>query len=338
MADTLAGSTRALLTQRPLFVSKEVDEVRTRVAQLLNDHVLEPCGATLAARLNGVQAETLGLWILEYGDAVVVEETRPGGDFLLVQLPLSGSVGVECEEGAWTVGPGSGLIMPSNLPHRLIWPAGASQIILKVPLSRLLVEYTSLTGRQPGEALRFNRLIALDTTDGAQWSALMRYFCEQLAQPSSLGWLKARLAEEALMRHLLCAQSASLHDLYLGDAGDQVPRRLQRAREFLESNLQHDISLNDIAHHAGASVRSLSRMCRLKYGVSPMQWLRDMRLDKIRLELANAGADVTVSEAAMRWGCAHLGRFAAAYRQRFGEAPHDTLAAARLRRQANRGS
>ena len=332
MAHTLAGSTQALLARHPLFVSKDVDEVRTRIAQLLNDHVLEPRGATLAARLNGVQAETLGLWMLEYGDAVVVEETRPGGDFVLVQLPLSGSVGVECEEGIWTIGPGSGLIMPSNVPHRLNWPAGASQIILKVPLSRLLVEYGKLTGRQAGETLRFNRLIALESTDGAQWSALMRYFCEQLAQPSSLSWLKARLAEEALMRHLLCAQSTSLHELYLGDECDQVPKRLQRAREFIETRLQEDISLDDIAHHAGASVRSLSRMCRLAYGVSPMQLLRDMRLDKIHLELANGSIDATVSDVALRWGYAHLGRFAAAYRERFGEAPNETLAAARLRR------
>lgn len=67
---------------------------------------------------------------------------------------------------------------------------------------------------------------------------------------------------------------------------------------------------------------------RLQYGTSPMQLLRDMRLDKIRLELANAPADASVSEIALHWGYTHLGRFAA-YRQRFGEAPSQTLAAAR---------
>lgn len=328
MAHTMAGWTQTLLARHQLFASQDVDEVRTRIAQLLNDHVLEPRGSTLAARLNGVQADALGLWMLEYGEAVVVEETRPGGEFLLVQLPLSGAVKVECEEGSWSVEPGMGLIMPSHVPHRLDWEAGANQIILKVPLQRLMLEYASITGRQPDQPLRFDRQIRLAASDGEQWSALMRYFCEQLAYPNGLSCVKIRLAEEALMRHLLCAQSVSLHEHYLGEES-QSPKRLQRAYEYMQANLQEDISLDDIARHSGSSVRSLSRMCRLQYGTSPMQLLRDMRLDKIRLELANAPADASVSEIALHWGYAHLGRFAAAYRQRFGEAPSQTLAAAR---------
>ncbi|WP_397476051.1 AraC family transcriptional regulator [Pusillimonas sp.] len=335
MAHTMTGWTQALLARHELFASEDADEVRTRVAQLLNDHVLEPRGSMLAARLNGVQADALGLWMLEYGDAVTVEETRPNGDFVLVQLPLSGSVTVECEEGAWTVAPGSGLIMPSNVPHRLEWEAGACQIILKAPLARLILEYGKLTGRNPSEPLRFHRRIALESSDGEQWSSLMRYFCEQAAHPSSLGWLKARIAEETLMRHLLCAQSISLHEHYLGDEGLQAPKRLQRAQEYMRANLHEDISLDDIARHSGAGVRTLSRMCRTSYGVSPMQLLRDMRLDKVRLDLLNAPVDGGVSEVALRWGFAHLGRFAAAYRSRFGEAPHETLAAAQSRLRAD---
>src|SRR5690606_31718046 len=125
MAHTMTEWTRTLLSGHRLLASQDADEVRTRVAQLLNDHVLEPRGSTLAARLNGVQADALGLWMLEYGEAVTVEETRPNGEFLLAQLPLTGSVTVECEEGCWTVGAGSGLIMPSQVPHRLEWEAGA---------------------------------------------------------------------------------------------------------------------------------------------------------------------------------------------------------------------
>jgi len=36
-------------------------------------------------------------------------------------------------------------------------------------------------------------------------------------------------------------------------------------------------------------------------------------------------ARVTVSAVAHRWGFAHLGRFASAYRARFGESPSVTL-------------
>ena len=53
-------------------------------------------------------------------------------------------------------------------------------------------------------------------------------------------------------------------------------------------------------------------------------------------QLRNAGeltrADpwqVTVSEVAYRWGFTHLGRFAGAYRERFGETPSQTLRSTR---------
>ncbi len=321
--------TQALLGQHVLLASRDVEEVRSRVAALLNEHVLEPHGSSLAARLHGVQARTLSLWRLEYGDAVTVEETRPGGDFLIVQLPLAGAVSVECDEGRWLVRPGSGVIMPSHIPHRLSWEAGAAQIILKVPLIRLGQEYTRLTGTVTQTPLRFDRHIDLSASDGEQWSALLRYFCEQIACPAPLGWLKAQTAEEALMRHLLCAQSSSLKDHFLGDEGIQTPQSLQRARQFMEANLQEDISLSDIARHCGASVRSLTRMCRLQYGASPMQLLRSMRLDRIREDLLRPSADNNVSEIAMRWGYTHVGRFAAAYRERFGEAPSETLKSSR---------
>lgn len=330
MADILTEWTSHLFRRHELLASNNVDEIRLRVAEHFNDHVLEPQGATLAARLHGIKAGALSVCMLEYGDAVTVEETRPMGEFLLLQMPLSGSVDIECSEGNWIAEPGSGVILPSNVPHRLNWQPGATQIILKVPLSRLYLEYGGLTGVRPSEPLKFHRRIELGAADGEQWNALMRYFCEQAAQPSQLGWLKARVAEEALLRHLLCAQSISLQEHYFGDDSASVPRRLQRARDFIEANLQESISLDDIAGHSGTSLRNLSRMCQLQYGVSPMQLLRNLRLDRIRQDLLNASVDTSVSEVALRWGYAHLGRFAAAYRQRFGEAPNETRQASRI--------
>ncbi len=325
MQANMTGWTQTLLDRHKLLASRDVEEVRTRVAALLNDHVLEPSGATVAAQLHGVQAGALSLWRLEYGDAVTVKETRPGGEFVIVQLPLTGSVTVQCDEGQWSVSPGSGLIMPSNVPHRLTWEAGAAQVILKVPLQRLHEQYRNLTGTDTRHSLRFDRQIRLDAGNGEQWSALLRYFCEQISQPEALRWVKVKVAEETLMRHLLCAQSASLREHFVGADSIQVPQRLQRAKAYIDAHLTDDIKLDDIARYSNTSPRTLSRMCQLEYGVSPMQLVRDLRLDKIRQTLLDATVDNSVSETALRWGYTHLGRFAAAYRQRFGEAPNDTL-------------
>jgi AraC-like DNA-binding protein len=61
-------------------------------------------------------------------------------------------------------------------------------------------------------------------------------------------------------------------------------------------------------------------------GMSPTQYLRQVRLREAHRELAAADpAGTTVAELAARWGFAHQGRFAAQYRRRYGVSPADTL-------------
>ena len=56
-----------------------------------------------------------------------------------------------------------------------------------------------------------------------------------------------------------------------------------------------------------------------------MAYLRSVRLDSVRGELQAPGPGTTVAAVAHRWGFAHLGRFTAYYRRRYGESPSQTL-------------
>jgi AraC-like DNA-binding protein len=65
---------------------------------------------------------------------------------------------------------------------------------------------------------------------------------------------------------------------------------------------------------------------RRHVGTTPLAYLRDRRLDAVRLELlASDPADTTVADVARRWGFAHLSRFSQAYHARFGEYPRVTI-------------
>jgi transcriptional regulator GlxA family with amidase domain len=82
----------------------------------------------------------------------------------------------------------------------------------------------------------------------------------------------------------------------------------------------------ELAAASSTSVRSLQESFRRSLGTSPMKYLRDLRLEQVHKELVAAEpGPVTVTEVATRWGFVHLGRFAAAYRQRFTERPSDTI-------------
>jgi AraC-like DNA-binding protein len=105
-----------------------------------------------------------------------------------------------------------------------------------------------------------------------------------------------------------------------------VEHRLRRAIRFVHDHADEDLEVADIAAGAELSERGLQDLFRRRLAVTPMRYLREVRLDRVHLELTSRrGGVVTVRDIARRWRFAHLGRFAASYRQRFGESPHQTL-------------
>lgn len=99
------------------------------------------------------------------------------------------------------------------------------------------------------------------------------------------------------------------------------------AQEFINEHVGEALVVNDIACHAGVSVRGLQESFKRHLGTTPMSYLRDVRLDQIHktLRSCDPSSAMTVTKAASLWGFGHLPRLAAAYRQRFGELPSQTL-------------
>jgi AraC-like DNA-binding protein len=304
--------------------STDLEEVRAGVAGVLNDHRLASSSPAVRARLYAKGCEHVKVCLLEYGGAVSVE-TQPAADFLIVQSAVRGCVNVDSAAGSWTIRPGCGVILPSAVALKLDWEVSALQILVKIPLARLEGMYETLVGHPLASALEFRSDLQLDTAAGAGWTALVNHYCEQVEHADTpAARMRARLAEEALMGHLLCSYVNGMDD-DLDGARKLAPRLVRRAREYIESHLAEPISLADIAQAAGASARSLSRAYQEYYGISPMASARLLRLERVHAELEAAGGDASVSDIAFRWGCMHLGRFATAYRERFGQAPHETL-------------
>ena len=86
------------------------------------------------------------------------------------------------------------------------------------------------------------------------------------------------------------------------------------------------ITRDDLANMAGVSIRSLSRAFEKKYGIGPMAFVRQRRLDACysRLRGSEPGT-TTVTDVAMSHGFSHVGKFAIAYKKAFGESPSTSL-------------
>lgn len=102
---------------------------------------------------------------------------------------------------------------------------------------------------------------------------------------------------------------------------------VRRAKVFIEEHAPEPITVGDVARAARLSVRGLQNAFQSQEGLSPMAYLRRVRLELARTSLLEADpSDPTrVAAIARAAGFAHLSRFAASYRAVHGENPRDTL-------------
>ncbi|MBO9038312.1 helix-turn-helix transcriptional regulator [Curtobacterium flaccumfaciens] len=99
---------------------------------------------------------------------------------------------------------------------------------------------------------------------------------------------------------------------------------LARAVDLIHREAPTPLSLQDLVATSGMSMRGLQSAFARTYGVTPMQYLRNVRLDGARSDLED-GAATKVADIARKWQFRHLGRFARTYVERFGEQPSHTL-------------
>jgi len=316
---------------REVFRSREADETHALVANELKAHRSVWGRGKVDAIFCRAELSALSLCILRYGCDVDIEPDALG-NFVLVQMPLRGHAEIHAGGETLHIHPGQGAVVSAHKPVRLRWHADCEQLMLKIELSRLRdVARRAFAARHAEDVddIDFEMPLRLDDDAGAQWCRMVANLASLL--PSSNGgapydprWLAH--CEDNLMLYLLCHRPNSVrrqHDaLRLGSEATSL-RQLQRAEEFMRSRLETAVSLEEVADAAGVGRRTLALLFRRYRELSPMEVLRNMRLDAAHEQLArHDGASVT--QIAFNCGFSHLSRFAACYRERFGQLPRDT--------------
>jgi transcriptional regulator GlxA family with amidase domain len=141
------------------------------------------------------------------------------------------------------------------------------------------------------------------------------------------GGMMARQAESTILSGVLEAAPHD-HSTQLGRHRDAPRQRhLRLAEAFVDARLDQPLTIEEIAQAAGVSPRALQLAFREHRGTTPLAFWRDRRLTRAHEDLLAGRGSVT--EIALRWGFTHFGRFAEAYRDRYGLCPRDSLRAGR---------
>lgn len=106
---------------------------------------------------------------------------------------------------------------------------------------------------------------------------------------------------------------------------------VRRAREHVSTRQDDPASIGELCRALGVSRRWLQLSFNAVVQMSPLAYLRAMRLGGARRLLASGRAGVQVKDAVEAFGFWHLSRFSHDYRGLFGELPSETLRRARER-------
>jgi len=109
-------------------------------------------------------------------------------------------------------------------------------------------------------------------------------------------------------------------------------RVAKRAQDYIEAHYREAVHIEDLCRVTSVGARTLQRCFREYFHLTVSNYLKVVRLDSARRELAAADRTSTsVTTIAMQNGWNHLGRFSVDYREHFGESPRETLAMPTLR-------
>jgi AraC-like DNA-binding protein len=250
-------------------------------------------------------------------------------DAYQLNLPLIGHVQARQHGRETAAGLGWGtLFRPSGAVDQPLISGGCHQIATKIDASAIETTLAELLGHPIRGPLRIPLGNDFRTGPGRSLVRLLRLVHAELDNPNGLihqPLIASRLWSCVLTGVLLATDHQYRAELD-GSVPPSRPRHIKLAIDSMQADPGRAITVHDLARTAGVSVRSLQEGFRQHTGMSPMTYLRRLRLAKAHEDLRHPDtSDRTVTQIANRWGFLHMGRFAAAYRTRYGHSPSHIL-------------
>ena len=103
-------------------------------------------------------------------------------------------------------------------------------------------------------------------------------------------------------------------------------RILNECLSLIHDDDSHQLKVSDLSKHVNTTQRNLQKLFLQHLGVSPKSYLTSHKLNFIHSALMEADPETTnVNEISRKFGINHQGNFAKAYKDFYGEYPHQTL-------------
>ncbi|MFD5703257.1 AraC family transcriptional regulator [Streptomyces lasiicapitis] len=315
---------------RTSFRTNDVDEARQALGDAYYSNFLDVLAGSPPFRAEFDIGRLGALTVGELGCGADIRARVGELGAYHVNIPLSGHLDWHqgCGPRTLTTPQSAAVYQPIGDTTIDRWPGDCRILAVKLERAALEESLERLIGRPARGPVPLEPGFDISRGPGRGWTRLVRAVAEDLLDESAMlsGSLVAAPLQEALLNGLLLSAGHRYRDQLAGPVRQLRPAPVKRAMDAVQQRPEHPFTTAVLAAEARVGVRWLQEAFRRYVGMSPMAYVRDVRLQRVRDELRAADpCGACVSEVAHRWGFAHLGRFAEQYRARFGELPSQTL-------------
>jgi len=304
---------------------RSVDELRQALGSIYRDIRIEPGdnSAEFSALFNSCKLENVGLSYARYpalsialGSPIVFKQ------YFVLQGTLSLTVG----NSTAAVEPDQSVtVSPPTESHQTRVHGSYERIGLRLnpePLTKML---SAMIGAPIGKPLRVNPLQDLKRPEAQSLRRLVLYVLDELSATACPPFLMLRHIEQALIVAFLSGNKHNYSHLLEQTPANAAPWQVRRVEEYIEAHWDQPINVADLATAAGVSARSVFRAFKKSRGLSPMDFVKQIRLRQAKQMFDRADAGTTVTDVAYACGFGDLGRFSREYCRSFGERPSEAL-------------
>jgi AraC-like DNA-binding protein len=319
------------LSRFPALRTHDVDELRQRLSGLFSVWSMDLGRGgqrTFEGRLNHRQMQDVGVSYARYGSPLAVCLSH--GDTYLHGFPVRGRGSVVNEGTEAEVSPSHGIACGPNADMRIKYSSDFEHLILRIRPQRLVKTLSGLIGR-PVDPLRMATSVSPVPAMAVAQRRLVEFVVLELnrADASLPDLVLAELEQTLVVSYLNCTRHNYSHLLHQDLVRPVAPWQVRLAEEYIEQHWDQPLTIEALAHVANAGIRSLFLTFKKSRGVSPMAFVRQVRLQHAREMLMRATHETTVTSVAYACGFSNLGHFAKYYHAAFGEHPSTTLNTAR---------
>jgi AraC-like DNA-binding protein len=210
------------------------------------------------------------------------------------------------------------------------WPGGSRHLAVKIDQVAVDRALETLIDIPLDSPIPFTAPLPLKAAAAQDWVRLLLMVHRQLACPDSLmrhPMVLDPLVDSLIHGFLLVADHPHREAL-AAPAAPGRPAAVRDAVDIIEARPHLPLTTSTLAMQCHVSVRTLQAGFQRHLSMSPMAYVRVVRLRHAHRDLRSADpTHNTVAAIAHRWGFTNRSRFAAAHKTMYGQTPLQTLRA-----------